>query len=120
MILKIPLTGTLLTYDPPSGDPDDSVRIIDLDLGHVRWHLVDLDLDNDVALIEVSPVENIAEDTGEKDEHGNPVQRIREATLEERQSFLSHAYDLVADKTKEELYKKSGSPKLKKPKRQRF
>ena len=120
MILKIPLTGTLLTYEPPSGDPDDPVRAIDLDLGNVKWHLVDLDLENDLAVIDVEPAEHITEDTGEKDEHGKPIRRLREATEGERKAFLSHAYNLVAGKTKDELYNKSGSPKLKKPKGQRF
>jgi len=86
MKFLVPLTGTLLTYGP-TGDPDDPVRVIDLDLGDVEWHAVGFDLENGLVEIEVSGAEA--------------------AMLKIKQ--------LLEGNTVQELYDMSGSPRLKKP-----
>ena len=114
----MPVTGTVISYeDGGYGDPDDPIRLVELNLGNVSWQLVKLDLENEVAEIEVLPGELIAEDTGEVDEEGNPVYAMRSATNKEKQSFLTNAYNLINGHTKEELCNMSGSAKLKKPER---
>lgn len=61
MRIKVPIVGTVTEYNPRfaeldgigiSGDPDDPVRV-DINLGEVSWSLVSVDLENDVAEIEV-------------------------------------------------------------------
>lgn len=103
MRLIIPLTGTVVNYDPPKGDPNDPIRLIEIDLGNVSWELVNLDLENEVAEIEVAPGEQL-EEAGE----------IRPATEVEKQSFLTYAQELIYGKTKDELYSISKSERLKK------
>lgn len=86
MRFLVPLTGTLLTYGP-TGDPDDPVRVVDLDLGDVRWHAVGFDLENDLVEIEVSGAE----------------------------ADLLRVEQLLEGHTVQELYDMSGPPRLKKP-----
>jgi len=124
MRLSIPLTGTVLVEGSVwgdgllKGDSDDPIRPIsggDFTLGNVSWTMVDVDLENEVMVIEVSPAEEIDEDTGKKDGEGKPIHRTRPTTEEEKMGFLQHAQDLVMDHTKDELYQMSGCPKLKRP-----
>lgn len=121
MRLKVPLTGTVKDYDPVAGqldgigvvgDPNDSVEIININLGNVSWRLVTIDLQNDLAEIEVSPGENVKalKDGGNPD---NPEDWfLRPATEEEKQGFLDNAKNLVEGHTKDELYTMSKSKRL--------
>lgn len=121
MRLTIPLTGTVLVEGSVhgdgklSGDPDDPIRLIDIDLGNVSWSMVDVDLENEVMTIEVEPGEEVSEPTGEIDAEGNPIFKTRLATEEEKVGFLQHAQDLVINNTNDELYQMSKCSKLKRP-----
>lgn len=105
MRLRVPITGTVLDFDPDaarldgsgvSGHPDDPVQI-DVDLGNVSWRLVGIDLANDLAEIEVSP----AETTAELKAGGDPLRRedwsSRQTTLAEKQGYLDNAQKRVAN-----------------------
>ena len=121
MRLTIPLTGTVLVEGSVfgngnlSGDPNDPIRPIDLDLGNVSWKMVDVDLDNAVMTIEVKPAEKFSEDTGQVDGEGKPIYNTRPATQAEKTGFLQYAKDLIEGHTKGELYQMSGRPNLKRP-----
>lgn len=130
MRLKVPLTGSVLDYDVLAakhdgigvvGDPLDPVKPVDVNLGHVSWGLVTIDLVNDLAEIEVSPAENINVpdlDAGGKqkvDKDSNPLYKTRAATPTEKQGFLDNAKNLVESHTKDELYTMSKSERLVKP-----
>jgi len=124
MRLKIPITGKVLDYDPAAGqidgigvvgDPNDPVKIVNINLGNVSWRLVTIDLENDLAEIEVSPGENISilKDGGNPD---NPEDwTSRPATEEEKQGFLDYAKNLVESHTKDELYSMGKAKRLVKP-----
>lgn len=123
MRLPMPLTGTVLVEGTLrdgnlKGDANDPIRIINIDLGHVSWQLVDIDWDNELAIIEVTPSEYRSVPTGgkitvngkETDEY-----ETRPATEEEKVAFLQHAQDLVMNHTKDELYTMSKCSRLKRP-----
>lgn len=121
MRLKVPVTGTVLEYDPVAaqidgigvvGDPKDKVKIININLGNVSWRLITIDLENDLAEIEVSPGVNIKalRDGGEPD---NPEDWVsRPATEQEKQEFLNYAKNLIESHTIDELYTMSKSKRL--------
>lgn len=123
MRLKVPITGKVIDYDPVAGqldgigvvgDPSDSVKPINLDLG-VDWRLVTIDLENDFAEIEVSPPESISilKDGGNPD---NPDDwTSRPATEREKQNLLDNARRLVESHTRDELYAITRSKRLVKP-----
>ena len=121
MRLTIPLTGTVLVEGSVWGDgllqgaDNDPLRPVPIGLGNVSWTMVDVDLDNEVMIIEVSPAEESKEDTGQVDDEGEPIYTRRQATPQEKEGFLQHARDLVDGHTKDELYAVSGSPRLKRP-----
>lgn len=119
MRLRIPLTGTVLVEGDVfgkgdlKGDPVDSIRPVDIDLGNVSWTMVGIDLVNETMEIEVTPAEEIDEDTGEKDGDGKSIYRRRKAAELEKAALLEHARNLIEGHTKEELYLISKCPKLK-------
>jgi len=121
MRLAIPLTGTILTENPLSGDPNDPIRPVDIDLGNVSWRMLELNLDDEVMVIEVEPADNVPEpelDTQGRqkvDESGNPIYRKRKATEQEKLGFLQYARDLIFNHTKDELYKMGKNTKLRRP-----
>lgn len=124
MRLKVPITGKVLEYDPAAGqidgigvvgDPNDPVKIISINLGNVGWRLITIDLENDLAEIEVSPPKNIStlKDGGNPD---NPEDwTSRPATEQEKQAFLDYAKQAVEGKTADELYAMTKSKRLVKP-----
>ena len=121
MKLTIPLTGTVLVEGSVwgdgklSGDPNDPVRPVDIDLGNVSWKMVDVNLENETMEIEVSPAEEIDEDTDEIDSEGKPIHRMRKTTGQEKTGFLQHAQHLIESHTKDELYTMSKCSRLKRP-----
>lgn len=115
MRVTIPLTGTVLAYDPITGDPDDPIRPIGLRLGNVSWELVELNLDDDTMVIEVTPSPEVSEPTGQVDADGRPVYRRRPTTEKERQAYLGNIQELIHGHTREELYSLSKSKRLSKP-----
>lgn len=120
MRLTIPLTGTVLSEGTLangklSGDPNDPIRPIDIDLGNVSWTVVAVDLENEEMEIEVEPGEKVSELTGENDTEGNPIYRTRGATQGEKAGFLQHAKHLIESHTKDELYAMAKCPKLNRP-----
>jgi len=120
MKLTVPLTGRVIQEGELfgdgklKGDPNDPIRLIDINLGNVSWTLVSIDLENEEATIEVAPGEKVSEPTGEIDAENNPVYRTRPATEEEKVAFIQYAQDLVSH-TKDELYTMSKCSKLKRP-----
>ena len=50
MRLRIPLTGTL--REDGSGDPDDPVRVIGVDLGDIGWKALSFDFENGFVEVE--------------------------------------------------------------------
>jgi len=120
MRLEIPLTGIVkmegtLEKGDLVGDDEDPIRPVDINLGNVSWTMVDVDLDNEVITIEVSPAEEIDEDTGEVDGENKPIYVRRKATIQEKEGFLQYARDLIEGHTKDELYAISKCSKLKRP-----
>ena len=120
MRLTIPLTGTVLVEGDVhgagdlTGDPNDIIRPIDIDLGNVSWTMVGIDLDAEVMIIEVTPAQEVEEDTGRVDDKGNPVHQRRPATKQEKTGFLQHAQGAM-NHTKDELYAQTGNARLKRP-----
>ena len=124
MRLKVPMTGTVIDYSPEltkldgqgiKGDPNDPVAPIPLNL-NVSWRLISVDLKNDLMEIEVSPPEEIDEDTGKSDGEGKPTYIRRPATAVEKQQLLDDARYYVESKTVDELYAITGAKRLVKKK----
>ena len=124
MRLKVPVTGRVLDYDPVAGqldglgvigDPNDPVRLVNINLGNVSWRLVSIDIENDLAEIEVTPGKyiSIVKDGGTPDNPGDWVSRP--ATKKEKQEFLDNVKQIIESKTTDELYAMSGSRRLVKP-----
>lgn len=124
MRLKVPITGTVLDYDPVAGqidgigvvgDLNDPVKPVNINLGNVSWRLVTIDLENDLAEIEVSPRKNISilKDGGDPDNPEDWEGRL--ATELEKQGFLDYARNQVESHTVDELYAMSKSKRLVKP-----
>jgi len=121
MILKVPVTGTVIELNPDlyridkigiSGDPNDPVRLINVDLGDVSWRLVSIDLENDLAEIEVQPAEkkSVLKPGGDpgKDEDYIEVP----TTAQDKQQLLDNARQSVEGKTPDELYSLTKSARL--------
>ncbi len=123
MQLTVPITGTVIRegdiHDDGllEGDPNDPIRLIDINLGNVSWTLVDIDIDAEVAIIEVTPALDVVEETGVILPGGEPEVRQRDTTDVERSQLLSYAKGIVEGKTKAQLHTLSGSPRIKRPNR---
>lgn len=121
MKLTIPLTGTVLVEGSVLGDGKlvgdnkDPVRPVPINLGNVSWEMLDVDLENEVMVIEVTPAPEIGEDTGEEDGEGEPIYRTRKTTDNEKRDFLQNARRLIISHTRDELYQMSKCPRLKRP-----
>ena len=115
MRILVPITGTVINDNPVAGDPDDPIRLINVNLGNVSWKLVRLDLVNDLADIEVTPGETTDEATDSFDAEGKPIYRTRPTTQAERLQYLNDLKKVIDQHTKEELYAMSKSARLKKP-----
>lgn len=112
--MKIPVTGTVKGIRPfTKGDPDDPIRLIDIDLGNVSWKLISLDLENEEMEIEITPNPETEYDTGGIDGEGNPIFAQRPATQEEKDARIENARNFSLERvSKEDLYTLSKSPKL--------
>jgi len=107
----IPLTGTLLSGG--SGDPNDPIRIIPLDLGDVSWRAVSFDWENGVVEVELEPTPRYVRRMDPLT--GNPVSDETETEYDLRRTrALNHVKQLLS-KSKDELYTLSKSPRLKNP-----
>ena len=116
MYLSIPLTGRVVSYNPLIGDDNDPVRPISIDLGcNVSWTLISIDLEHDLALIDIAVEDRCQFPTGKVDENNEPIMDRRVATAKERQAFLDNAKSLIQDKSIDRLYEQSKSARLKKP-----
>lgn len=121
MRLTVPLTGTVLQEgsvwgkDDLIGDPNDPIRLVEIDLGNVSWRMVDVDIENEVMIIEVSPAEEIGEDTGQVDGGGKPIKIRRPTTKQEKIASLQNAQQIIEGHTKDELYAMSKCQRLKRP-----
>jgi len=115
MLISIPLTGRVISYDPLIGDDDDPIRLIDIDLGDVSWELVNIDLEHDLALIDVTPADEGDFPTGKIDKEKNPIMTHRRRTNKEKQGLLDNVKSMIQDKSIDELYRVSKSARLKKP-----
>ncbi len=117
MRMKIPITGTVKGVEPHiSGDLNDPISMISLDLGDVSWTLINLDLDAEEMEIEVTPSPSTDYDTGQVDGEGKPIFAQRPATEEEKHNRREAALNLSLSRmSKQALYALSGSPRLKNP-----
>lgn len=130
MRLKIPMTGTVVDYDPALaaldgigvlGDPANPVRVVNLNLGGVSWRLVGIDLANDLMEVEVEAPETIEVDAFDAqgnailDVQGKPQKVSRPATPAEKEAILSNAVHLIESKTIDEIYALAGDKRLVKP-----
>ncbi|KKM90013.1 hypothetical protein LCGC14_1242930 [marine sediment metagenome] len=121
MRLTIPLTGNVLVEGSVhgdgalTGDDEDPIRPIEIDLGNVSWTMVDVDLGAEVMVIEVAPAEEVEEPTGEVDAEGEAVMHTRPTTPAEKQALLQHAQGLVMNHSKAELYQMTGNQRLRRP-----
>ena len=126
MIVKVPITGRVIGFDPESmgivGDPNDPVRVIPLNLGNVSWRLISIDLENDLMEIEVTPADSIfipeldANKNFVLDQNGLQKGVMHKTTEAEKQRFLNEVKALVEGKTREELYSLAGAKPLVKAK----
>ena len=108
MRIKIPVIGTVKEYKPNErpelteiyGEESDPIRI-DINLGNVSWKLIDLDIEKGLAEIEVTPAEEVSEDTGQVGVEGKPIFVARPTTGIERQALLDNVKAIVdrLDKT---------------------
>ena len=117
MRMRIPITGTVKEVTPYiSGDNDDPIRIININLGDVSCELVHLDLENEEMEIEVTPNPITKYDTGEVDGEGRPIFAHRSATEEEEGNRREGALNLSLSRmSKQALYALSKSPRLVNP-----
>lgn len=130
MRLKIPMTGEVIDFDPGcykidgigiSGNPDDPVRVVNLNLGGVSWRLVSIDLENDLMEIEVEAPQEASIPL--LDSKGKPVlntdgtPRFSRMTLtpEEKQQLLLKARYILGSHTIDEIYAITGDKRLVKP-----
>ena len=121
MRIRVPVTGKVLDYDPVGaqmdgigivGDPNDPVRLIDINLGNVSWRLVTIDLENDLAEIEISPANKVSLLKAGGDPENSDDWTSRPPTDGEKQGFLDYAKSLVENRTKDELYGSTKSTRL--------
>lgn len=127
MRLKIPMTGTVIDFDPESykldnigisGENNDPVRVVNLNLGGIAWHLVSIDLENDLMEVEVEPPEQITEprlDANGKPVKSEPLYISRPTTPVEKQQILDNAQHILESHTTNEIYVLTGDKKLVKP-----
>ncbi len=128
MRLRIPMTGTVIDYDPEaakfdncgvSGDPNDCVRPINLDLGGIAWRLISIDLENDLMEVEATAPDIIELPVLDKgnpvlNEDKNPVYYSRPTTPIEKQAILNNAQTILTSRTIDEHYIVTGDKKLQK------
>lgn len=114
MRMKFPITGTVKEIDPyVSGDLDDPIRPVDLNLGNVSCRLIKLDIEAEDMELEVTPNPMTRYDTGEVDEGGKPIFAYKPATEEEKQNRREAALNLSLSRmSREALYALSKSPRL--------
>lgn len=112
MRMTVPLTGTVIISGSVwgegrlEGDQNDFIRPIPM-LADVSWTMVDVDLENEVAIIEVKPAQTIYDDS---------LKKRRPTTEAEKQAFIEHARNHSLERmSKEALYTLSKSPRLKNP-----
>lgn len=115
--MRVPITGTVKKIDPYiGGEEDDPIRIINVDLGPVRWNKISIDLENEEMIIEVTPIPWIEEDTGQKDENNTPIWERRALNQTEKDAILDVAKDKTLDRmSKDDLYTLTGDTRLKNP-----
>ncbi|MFC1910457.1 hypothetical protein ACFLXC_04115 [Chloroflexota bacterium] len=121
MIVKIPLTGEATKYDPKagqidglgiSGNPDNPVQPIDIDLGGVSWKLISIDFDNDRAEIDIKAPDtvNVLKPGGDPE---NPADYERKTlSSAEKEAMLISADSSLKSKTVDELYAIAKQPRL--------
>ena len=113
MRLKVPFTGTVLDYDPEaaqidglgiSGDPDDPIQLIDIDLGEQAWRLISLDLEAGLAEIEITADARVKKvrDGGKDGVEADWIDRP--TTEQEKQALLDYARSQVEPYTKDQLF----------------
>lgn len=129
MRLRIPMTGTVIDFDPEcylldgigiGGDDNDPVRPVNLNLGGISWHLVSIDLENDLMEVEAEAPEQISEPVLDAEgkqvlEDGKPKFSTRPTTPTEKQQILANAQHILESMTADEIYALTGDKRLVKP-----
>jgi len=98
-----------------ASDDDDPIRPINIDLGNVSWKLVSLDLEHDLALIDITPADEEDAPTGQLNGQGKQIMKVRSLTAEDKQALLDNVKNMIQNKSMDELYRISKSARLKKP-----
>ncbi|MHB8084337.1 MAG: hypothetical protein ACYDHZ_00730 [Dehalococcoidia bacterium] len=119
MRLKIPMTGTVIDFDPEAakldgigivGDPTDPVRPININLGGIFWKLVSIDLDNDLMEVEASAQDNadvpMLDSKGKAvfDANGQQKYVTHLLTDAEKQAVLDNAQAILDGMTNEAMH----------------
>lgn len=134
MGLRIPLTGTVEERDAEgrfSGNADDPIRIIDIDIGDIAWQAISFDLDNGFVEVEADvPKARLIKLPGKPARYGHELSQVElddinqgrvipgledepEAQYQARRTqILNNARQLLEGHTVDELYQMSGSPRL--------
>ncbi|MBA7583585.1 hypothetical protein ES708_25531 [subsurface metagenome] len=101
MRLLIPLTGRVVAFSPLSGDPDDPIKVINVDLGDISWQAVSFDLENGVVEVEADVPRHLDEDDA--------------SYLPRKARVLENARSILKGHTRDELYAMGKSSRLKRP-----
>ena len=127
MILRVPLTGKLKSYDPKTkigiGDDNDVIRPLAFEKllpdSVFRWDLLSCDYKGGMAIIEISfyKRKTVTEWDDSKDPPEEIAWRIeKDSELYERQVDTERLlFNLFEKHTADELYKITGEPKVKMP-----
>lgn len=127
MILRVPLTGKLISYDPKTkegvGSKDNLIRPLNFDKlfpgCDFKWEAKRYDLESGIALVEITFAKKIT--VTEWDNTKKPPEPLAWKTETDLEFFTRQAdfnrlvWDNLVSKTIDELYKIAGESKLEMP-----
>ncbi len=126
MIIRVPITGKLVSYDPEkkTGVGDDKNKIRPLDFGKLfpdaffKWEVKAFDIESATALVEITFEKKIT--VLEFDDTKKPPEPLMWKTETDLEFFTRQADTLLAMlpqlvKTPDELYQLTGGPKREMP-----
>ncbi len=125
MIIRVPITGKLISYDPKTkigkGSDDNPIAPLDfnklLPAGHnFRWDAVSYDYEGGMVIVEItfSKITTVTEwDNSKKPPEPIAWRREKDAEFYSRQAETEKViYDTFEGKSADELHKMTGEPKL--------
>ncbi len=127
MIIRVPITGKLLKYDPKTkkgeGDKENPLRPLAFDKlfpgAFFEWKVLTFDIESATALVELTfrKVVTVTAWDKTKEPH-EPLAWKTETDTEfftRQAEFNKLAWDMLVGKTPDELYQLTGEPKLEMP-----